>query len=63
MKQMKMNQGELTKLEGQSVMLEQQKMMIESANFDKNVIAAVGEGAKEVEKMNAAMDADAIADL
>ena len=38
MKKMKMFEKELQKLDGQSIMLEQQKMMIESTNFDVGVV-------------------------
>ena len=38
MKQHKMNEGELAKLDGQSMMLEQQKMMIEEANSNAGVM-------------------------
>ena len=38
MKQMKMKEKELAKLDGQLVMLEEQKMMIESTQFDVGVV-------------------------
>ena len=41
MKQMKMMEKELAKLDGQQVMLTEQKMMIESTHFDVGVIQTV----------------------
>lgn len=39
MKQMKMKENEAHKLDGQIVMLEEQKMMIESTHFDSGVVS------------------------
>ena len=41
LKQSKMQEKELAKLDGQSMMLEQQKLMIESANFDVGVVDSI----------------------
>ena len=49
LKKMKMLEKELQKLDGQSIMLEQQKMMIESTNFDVDVISGMKEGATAME--------------
>ena len=46
LKKMKMMEKELQKLDGQSIMLEQQKMMIESTHFDVDVITGMQEGAQ-----------------
>ena len=45
LKKMKMFEKELQKLDGQCIMLEQQKMMIESTTFDVDVISGMKEGA------------------
>ena len=63
LKKMKMFEKELQKLDGQSIMLEQQKMMIESTNFDVGVISGMKEGATAMEQMNKQMNVDDIADL
>ena len=60
MKNMKMYENELTKLDGQSMMLEQQKMMIQSANFDAGVINSLASGNKAINQLNKQMD---VADL
>ena len=44
LKQMKMYEGELTKLDGQQIMLEQQKMTIQSAHADVDVVNALTAG-------------------
>ena len=44
MRQVKMHDKELAKLDGQAIMLEQQKMMIESANFDVGVVNSIKSG-------------------
>ena len=49
LKKMKMFEKELQKLDGQSIMLEQQKMMIESTHFDVDVINGMKEGSKAME--------------
>ena len=46
LKKMKMFEKELSKLDGQSIMLEQQKMMIETTNFDLGVVQSMQEGAR-----------------
>lgn len=63
MKNMKMQEKELAKLDGQSIMLEQQKMMIESSNFDVGVINSIKAGKDAIENMNKQMNVDDIADL
>ena len=60
MKNMKMQEKELTKLDGQSMMIEQQKMMIQSANFDAGVINSLAAGNKAIGQLNKQMD---VADL
>ena len=49
LKKMKMQEKEVQKLDGQSIMLEQQKMMIESTHFDKDVINGMTEGKNAME--------------
>ena len=44
LKKMKMKEKEVIKLEGQSVMLEQQKIMIESSSFDAATFEAMKAG-------------------
>ena len=63
MKNMKMQEKELAKLDGQSIMLEQQKTMIESANFDVGVINSIKAGKDAITVMNKEMNVDDIAEL
>ena len=63
MKQFKMQEKELAKLDGQSMMLEQQKMMIESANFDIGVVNTIKDGKNAIGTLNKQMNVDDIADL
>ena len=50
-------------MDGQSIMLEQQKMMIESSNFDVGVVNSIKAGKDAIENMNKQMNVDDIADL
>ena len=63
LKRMKMLEGELTKLDGQQIMLEQQKMTIQAALVDKEVIDSLVSGNKAIGAMNKQMDVDDIAEL
>ena len=63
LKQMKMFEGELTKLDGQQIMLEQQKMTIQSTHADVDVVNALRAGNTAITDMNKNMDVDSIADL
>ena len=63
LKQMKMFEGELTKLDGQQIMLEQQKMTIQSTHADVDVVNSLRAGNQAITNMNANMDVDSIADL
>ena len=63
LKQSKMYEKELAKLDGQQLMLENQKNMIESSTFDKGVISGISEGAKLMKQLNKEMNVDDIADL
>lgn len=63
LKKMKMQEKEVQKLDGQSIMLEQQKMMIESTHFDKDVIVGMKEGKNAMDQMNKEMNIDDIAEL
>ena len=63
LKKMKMFEKEVMKLEGQSIMLTQQKMMIESTHFDVDVINGMKQGKTTMESLNAQMNVDDIADL
>ena len=63
LRQMKMYEKELQKLDGQQAVLAQQKMMIESTHFDKDVVKSMTEASKQVEQMNKQMDVDDIAEV
>merc|ERR1719232_1325086 len=63
LQKMKMYEKEVKKLDGQSIMLENQKMMIESTHFDKDVISGMKDGKNVMEQMNKEMDIDDIAEL
>ena len=63
LKQMKMFEGELTKLDGQQIMLEQQKMTIQSTHADVDVVNSLRAGNQAIGNMNSQMDVDSIADL
>lgn len=63
MKKMKMNEKELAKLDGQQIMLEKQKVMIESANFDVGVINSISAGKDAINEMNKQMNVDDIAEM
>ena len=63
LKQMKMYEGELTKLDGQQIMLEQQKMTIQSTHADVDVVNSLRAGNQAIGNMNKQMDVDSIADL
>ena len=63
LKAMKMYEGELTKLDGQQIMLEQQKMTIQSTHADVDVVNALRAGNDAMKGMHAGMDVDDIADL
>ena len=52
MKQMKMKEKEAAKLDGQLIMLEEQKMMIESAQFDVGVVQNLQGAASVVKDLN-----------
>ena len=58
-----MQEKELAKLDGQSMMLEQQKMMIESANFDIGVVNSIKNGKDAIQGLNKQMNVDDIAEL
>ena len=63
LRQMKMFEGELTKLDGQQIMLEQQKMTIQSTHADVDVVNSLRAGNQAIGNMNSQMDVDSIADL
>ena len=60
LKNMKMYEGELTKLDGQIIMLQQQKMTIASAVADHEVITALQTGNQQIKAINEGLDVDAI---
>ena len=60
---MKMYEGELSKLDGQQIMLEQQKMTIQSTAADIDVVNSLKAGNQAIGTMNKQMDVDTIADL
>lgn len=63
MKNMKMFEGEVTKLYGQQVMLQQQTLQIQSAHADVDVVNALKTGTGALEQLNKQADVDTIADL
>ena len=63
LKKMKMFEKELQKLDGQAIMLEQQKMMIESTTFDQDVIAGMKTGATTMKQMNDQMQVEELEEL
>ncbi len=63
MKQMKMYEQEVTKLDGQQIMLEQQKMTIQSTRADVDVVNTMKVGNTAIGNMNKQMDVASIADL
>jgi len=63
MKQMKMKEKEATKLDGQLVMLEEQKMMIESTMFDGGVVSALKDTAGVMEQLNKANNIEDMEEL
>lgn len=60
LKNMKMYEGELTKLDGQIIMLQQQKMTIASAVADHEVITALQTGNQQIKAINEGLDVGAI---
>ena len=62
-RQMKMYEKELQKLDGQAAVLSQQQMMIESTHFDVGVITAMDGASKQMEKMNEQIDVDDVAEV
>ena len=63
LKQMKMFEGELTKLDGQQIMLEQQKMTIQSTAGDYEVIINMKEANEKIKEMNEVVNADTVAEV
>ena len=63
MKQMKTAQNDILKLDGQLLMLEQQRGMIESAHFNKQVFQGLETGKKAVDAMQKDMDVEAMEEL
>ena len=63
LKNMKMYEGELTKLDGQIIMLQQQEMTIASTVADHEVVTALRDGNTQIKAINARMDVDVIDDV
>ena len=63
LKQMKMFEGELTKHDGQQIMLEQQKITIQTTLFDADVIKALQQGSKVIKGLNELCNVDDITDI
>ena len=63
MKNMKMYEGELTKLDGQQIMLEQQKMTIISTVGDHEVIKTLITGNEQIKQISAQVDVNDIDDI
>jgi hypothetical protein len=59
----KMYDKELAKLEGQSMMIEQQMQMIQGAQFDSNTMQAMKVGKVTMDQLQAQTNADEIMDL
>ena len=59
----KMQEKELIKLEGQNIILEQQKQMIENSQFDKQVFEGMKAGKAAVEANRAAMNIDEMEEI
>ena len=59
----KMYDKELAKLEGQSMMIEQQMQMIQGAQFDSNTMQAMKAGKDTMENLQKNTNADDIMDL
>ena len=58
LKKMKMREKEVAKLEGQSIMIEQQKSMIESSALDAETFKAMKAGSAAVEAAKKDLDID-----
>ena len=63
LKQMKMYEGELTKLDGQQMMFMSQQMTIQSTHADISVVNMLKESNKAISSMNAAMEVSSIDEL
>jgi hypothetical protein len=63
LKEVKLCRKELDKLDGQELMIEQLKKMIESDALDMEVILAIRRGENLIEQMSKEMNVDDIADL
>lgn len=63
MKMSKMREKERVKLEGQELMMEEQKSMITQGKWDSNVVSALTEGQAAVKQANSQLSADKIDDL
>lgn len=63
MKQMKQREGELAKLDGQILMLEEQKGQIESAHNDKDVFQVMNQATNAVKQMNKEAGVEKFEDL
>ncbi len=63
LKQAKMQEKELGKLDGMKILLEQQKMAIESSVFDQNVFQGLSEGQKAVENLTKQTNIEQFEDL
>ena len=63
LKNMKMYEGQLTKLDGQQIMLEQQKITIQSTAADVDVVNSLRAGNQAIGNMNKQMDVESIEQL
>ena len=63
LRQMKMYEKELKKLDGQAAVLSQQQMMIESTHFDVGVVNSMQNAGKQIEKMNEQLDVEDVAEI
>ena len=59
----KMFEKQLATLQGQQIMLEQQSNMIQSTQFNQGVFEAMKEGKNVVDKIQAQVNVDEMADL
>lgn len=63
LKQAKMKEKEVAKLDGMKILMDQQVMMIESSIFDKDVMSGLSEGQKAVEQLSKQTDVEQFEDL
>ena len=63
LKKSKMKAGEIAKLEGQQLIIEQQKIALEGAKFDGGVMNALSTGTSALKQVQAEVNIDKLDDL